>query len=101
MVRNVIAVIFLLALALPAAATPAHQTASEMQDCHGMPMEHSKGAPSDSGMMQQHGCIGCIAPYAPAISVSQFEPLPFIAVAEIIRTMYGSATPPSTPPPRS
>ena len=107
MIRNLVAAIFLLALALPAFAMPVPARAAMMDgmtngasmamaaDCHGMPTKQDK-----DGHVQQHGCIGCIAPYAPDIRLAKAAPLPFVTSAQLIRKLDGTAPPPSTPPPR-
>ena len=104
LLRNLIVSIFLIALAFPALAVPvpaAHaQTVSMTKDCHGMPVEHDGGAPTQEGM-KQHGCIGCIAPYAPSINVPTVEQPAFAKTVTIIRELYGTIAPPSLPPPRA
>jgi hypothetical protein len=103
MFRNLLTLLFLFALALPAVAMPAPADDSVMamaEDCHGMPMEHDDKAPAGDQAMH-HGCIGCVAPYAPAIfemraAVLVNPPLPGLTVA-----LSGFAPKPHDPPPRS
>lgn len=109
MIRNLIAAIFLLALALPACAVPvpartmnAYTAVTTMAaGCHGMPIKQPRKYPGDHGSMQQHGCIGCIAPFAPAMEIGRAEALPLVVGADFIRKLEGTAPPPNTPPPRA
>ena len=103
MLRNLLALLFVFALALPAVAMPAPADDSAMamaEDCHGMPMERDDKAPAGEQAMH-HGCIGCVASYAPAIlamraAVLVTPPLPGLTAA-----LSGFAPKPHDPPPRN
>lgn len=103
MFRNLLALLFLFALALPALAVPAPVADSAMvmaEDCHGMPMEQDDKAPASEHAMQ-HGCIGCIAPYAPAIAEVRAAVLVAPPLPGLTTTLSGFAPKPHDPPPRN
>ena len=103
MFRNLLALLFVFALALPAVAMPApadENAVAMAEDCHGMPMQHDDKAPGSEHAMQ-HGCIGCIAPYSPVMAqvraaVLVTPPLPGLTAA-----LSGFAPKPHDPPPRN
>ncbi len=103
MFRNLLALLFLFALALPALAVSApvaDNAAAMAEDCHGMPMQQDDKAPAGEHALQ-HGCIGCIAPYAPVMAqvraaVLVTPPLPGLTAA-----LSGFAPKPHDPPPRN
>ena len=103
MLRNLIAAIFLFALALPAMAmpVPAQPHGEEaMQDCHGAPMEHDKSDASDTHA-QHRGCIGCIAPQIerPALfAVAAMSPM---VQSSPNTKLEGTVPRPNLPPPRA
>lgn len=103
MFRNLLALLFLFALALPALAVPApvDRDAPVMaEDCHGIPTGQDRKVPAGEHAMQ-HGCIGCIAPYVAAIELTRAArpiapPLPGPMAA-----LAGFAPKPHAPPPRN
>lgn len=103
MFRNLLALLFLFALALPALAVPApvaDSAAAMVEDCHGMPMQHDDKAPAREHAMQ-HGCIGCIAPYTPAIVEVRTAVLVTPPLPGLTATLSGFAPKPHDPPPRN
>lgn len=103
MLRNLIAAIFLLALALPAVAMPLPAKAvneAAMQDCHGMPMDHGRSDNGDNHT-QHRGCIGCIASYAAMPVLMAAVPLSFIIQSTPDHKLNGTVPRPSLPPPRA
>lgn len=103
MFRNLLAVLFLFALALPALAVPAPVADRSMvmaEDCHGMPMQHDEKVPAGE-LAMQHGCIGCVAPYAPAIAEVRAVVLVTPPLPGLTATLSGFAPKPHDPPPRS
>ncbi len=102
MFRNLLALLFLFALALPALAVPAPLTDSATamaEDCHGMPMQHDDKAPAGDHAIQ-HGCIGCVAPYAPAIVEVREVVLVTPPLPGLMAALSGFAPKPHDPPPR-
>ncbi len=102
MIRNLLAALFLFALALPAVAmpVPAHGNGPDItENCHDMPMEREDQAPpNDHAMM--HGCIGCIAPTLPVLApMLALQPIA-IDTPAIVRALIGIAPKPRDPPPR-
>ena len=103
MFRNLLALLFLFALALPALAVPAPVADSAMvmaEDCHGMPMQQDDKAPASEHAMQ-HGCIGCVAPYAPAIAEVRAAVLAAPPLPGLMAALSGFAPKPHDPPPRN
>ena len=103
MFRNLLALLFLIALALPAVAMPApadENAVAMAEDCHGMPLEHGDKSPTGEQVMH-HGCIGCVAPYAPAIAEVRAAVLVAPPLPGLTATLSGFAPKPHDPPPRS
>ncbi|MGC1470563.1 MAG: hypothetical protein WA793_14405 [Sphingorhabdus sp.] len=103
MFRNLLALLFLFALALPALAVPAPVADRVMvmaEDCHGMPMQHDDKAPAGEHAMQ-HGCIGCVAPYAPTIMEARTVVLVTPPLPGLTATLSSFAPKPHDPPPRN
>lgn len=102
MIRNLLAALFLFALALPAVAmpVPAHGKGPSMaESCHDMPLEREdQGPPNDHAMM--HGCIGCIAPTLPLVVPLRATQPVAINSPETVNAMVGVASHPRDPPPR-
>jgi len=105
MFRNLIALIFIIALALPAVAMPAPsapETATMSADCHGMPMEKPDDKTGEhEKSLRLHGCIGCIAPVSPVFNIVPSAALPFITQSSPYRELSGTIAGPTIPPPRS
>jgi hypothetical protein len=103
MFRNLLTLLFLFALALPAVAMPAPADDKAMamaEDCHGMPMERDDKAPAGEQVMH-HGCIGCVAPYALTILAMRAAVLVNPPLPGLTATLSGFAPKPHDPPPRS
>ena len=103
MLRNLLALLFVFALALPAVAmpAPADENAVVMaEDCHGMPMEQDDKVPAGEHALQ-HGCIGCIAPYTPAIAEVRAAVLVTPPLPGLMAALSGFAPKPHDPPPRN
>ena len=102
MIRNLLATLFLFALALPAVAmpVPAYRNGSDIaKSCHDMPMERKDQAPrNDHAMM--HGCIGCIAPTLPALASLRAHLVVAIDTPATVSALIGIAPNPRDPPPR-
>lgn len=101
MLRQFILTFFLIALALPATATPAPAAgpATAMEDCHGMPAQ-DEDSDQQHGDMRLHGCIGCIAPISAVVVVASGQGQRFRPFAAPIRRLSGTTPRPSLPPPR-
>ncbi|MBK7162766.1 MAG: hypothetical protein IPH79_09820 [Sphingomonadales bacterium] len=103
MFRNLLALLFLFALALPALAVPAplaDRAVAMAEDCHGMPIQQDDKAPAGEHAVQ-HGCIGCIAPYTPAILHVRAVALVAPPLPGLTATLSGFAPKPHDPPPRN
>jgi hypothetical protein len=102
MIRNLIALLFLFSLGLPAMAVPlpaADATAVTAEDCHGMPSpEHGDDQPE--GEVRMHGCIGCIAPLAATLPVATQDSIGFTPFVEPVHRLTGTTPRPNLPPPR-
>ena len=102
MLRNLIAAIFLFALALSAVAMPVPAARDEavMQNCHGAPLEHGKSDATDNHA-QHRGCIGCIAPQMARPALPAIEALSPMVQSLPNKKLEGTVPPPSLPPPRA
>ncbi len=108
MFRNMIALLFLFALALPAVAmgqpVPAEtHEVTVAADCHGTPapMNGHHAPAQDSSDMRLHGCIGCIAPIAPAYVVLLYKALAPDEAIGTEQALTGTIARPTIPPPRT
>ncbi len=108
MFRNMVALLFLFALALPAVAMgqPASATTYEVAvpaDCHGtpMPVQDHETPKHEGSDMRLHGCIGCIAPIAPTYAVRLHDTIVSDEDAGPEKLMSGTAARPTIPPPRT
>ncbi len=107
MIRNWLALVLVLALALSSALVPhepvpatSHVAATHM---HGHAM--NGGAPSHSQSDHQgaqHGCIGCIAPFStPAIAPAPVRVVAMVPPSWVPHALPSRQDGPETPPPRS
>lgn len=105
MLRNLIALIFIIALALPAVAMQSPSAPETMvmnADCHGMPMEKQDDQTGEHGKgLRLHGCIGCIAPVSPVFNIVPSVAMPFITQSTLYRDLSGTVAGPTIPPPRN
>lgn len=99
MLRHFILAIFLIALALPAMATPSAHATAVSEDCHGKPSpDQTEGEPESDARL--HGCIGCVAPTEAVQPMATRTLAAFIPVFAAVRPLSGISPRPGIRPPR-